>query len=79
MTTTTRGSPPAASGLGRKSGAPAPAHATARSAEIFAEQQQHLFDCVRPLYDDPLAIAAGSGCRVTDYDGREYLDAFAGH
>ena len=51
---------------------------TSHAAEIFAEQQQYIFDCVRPLYDEPLAIAEGSGCRVTDFDGREYLDAFAG-
>ncbi len=49
-----------------------------RSAEIFAEQRRYIFDCVRPLYAEPLAIAEGSGCRVRDYDGREYLDAFAG-
>ncbi|MXW18324.1 MAG: aspartate aminotransferase family protein [Gemmatimonadetes bacterium] len=51
---------------------------TSHAAAIFAQQQQYIFDCVRPLYDEPLAIAEGSGCRVTDYDGREYLDAFAG-
>ncbi|MDE2873820.1 MAG: aspartate aminotransferase family protein [Gemmatimonadota bacterium] len=62
---------------GRKP-ATASGNRTSRSADIFNEQRRHLFDCVRPLYDDPLAIAAGSGCRVTDYDGREYLDAFAG-
>ncbi len=49
-----------------------------RSAELLAEQQRHIFDCVRPLYDEPLALAEGSGCRVRDCDGREYLDLFAG-
>ena len=54
------------------------ASAASYGADIFAEQQRYLFDCVKPLYDEPLAIAEGSGCRVKDYDGREYLDAFAG-
>ena len=49
-----------------------------RGAEVFAEQRKYVFDCVKPLYDEPLAIAEGSGCWVRDFDGREYLDAFAG-
>ncbi len=49
-----------------------------RGAAIFAEQRKYIFDCVIPLYDEPLAIAEGRGCRVRDFDGREYLDAFAG-
>ena len=47
-------------------------------AEILAEQRRHIFQCVKPLYDEPVAIAEGSGCWVRDYDGREYLDAFGG-
>ncbi len=57
---------------------PPPPPAPSRAAGIVAEQRRHLFDCVKPLYDEPLAIAEGSGCRVRDFDGREYLDAFAG-
>ena len=59
---------------------PAPASGTgvSRTPAILADQQRYIFDCVKPLYDEPVAIAKGSGCRVTDYDGREYLDAFAG-
>ena len=49
-----------------------------RGAEVFAEQQKYIFDCVKPLYDEPLAIAGGAGCWVKDFDGREYLDIFAG-
>ena len=49
-----------------------------RGAGIFAEQRKYIFDCVTPLYQEPVAIAEGKGCRVTDADGREYLDAFAG-
>src|SRR4051794_660069 len=29
-------------------------------------------------YEQPIEIAAGKGCRVTDSEGREYLDFFAG-
>jgi len=29
-------------------------------------------------YDQPIEIVSGRGCRVTDADGREYLDFFAG-
>ena len=49
-----------------------------RGAEIFAEQRKYIFDCVTPLYQEPVAIAEGKGCWVKDADGREYLDAFAG-
>ena len=54
------------------------ASAASLGAEVFAEQQKHIFQCVKPLYDEPVAIAEGSGCWVKDYDGREFLDAFAG-
>ena len=54
-----------------------PATATC-GADIFAEQRKYIFDCVTPLYSEPVAIAEGSGSWVRDYDGREYLDAFAG-
>ncbi len=52
--------------------------AASRSARILDGQNQHIFQCVKPLYERPVAIAEGSGCWVKDYDGREYLDAFAG-
>jgi 4-aminobutyrate aminotransferase len=29
-------------------------------------------------YDEPIELASGKGCRVTDAEGREYLDFFAG-
>lgn len=45
---------------------------------LLARQRNALFDCVRPLYAEPVAIAEGSGCWVKDHAGREYLDAFAG-
>lgn len=49
-----------------------------RSAEVWTEQQSVLFACVKPFYGEPLVLTEGSGCRVTDADGREYLDIFAG-
>ena len=55
-----------------------PAVGGARSAALLARQRESLFDCVAPLYAEPVAIAEGSGCWVRDHDGREYLDAFAG-
>lgn len=45
---------------------------------LLARQRNALFDCVKPLYAEPVAIAEGSGCWVKDHAGREYLDAFAG-
>ena len=78
MTTTTRGAPPPAPAVGREPAHGPSAPAPSRGADILAEQRRYLFDCIQPLYDEPVAIADGSGCRVTDYDGREYLDAFAG-
>ena len=79
MSTTLRG----ATGVSRPASPhdhplPADGAAPSRGAAIFAEQRRHLFDCVTPLYDEPVAIAEGSGCWVRDFDGREYLDAFAG-
>ncbi|MGI9628040.1 MAG: aspartate aminotransferase family protein [Longimicrobiales bacterium] len=49
-----------------------------KSSEVWAEQQQHIFDCVRPFYADPLVLSEGSGSWLKDVDGNEYLDAFAG-
>lgn len=52
--------------------------ATSRNLELATEHRKHLFDCVRPLYDEPLALSQGTGCWVEDFDGRRYLDLFAG-
>lgn len=54
------------------------ATAASRGAELLDAQRMHIFDCVRPLYDEPLALEEGSGCWVRDFDGREHLDLFAG-
>ena len=29
-------------------------------------------------YESPIEIVSGSGCRVTDHEGRSYLDLFGG-
>lgn len=47
-------------------------------AEISAKHSEFLFPCVVNYYAEPLAIARGSGLRVTDTEGREYLDFFGG-
>ena len=49
-----------------------------RGAAMFAQQRKYLFDCVQPLYEEPLALDEGSGSWVKDVDGEEYLDLFAG-
>ena len=49
-----------------------------RSSELWDQQRQVLFDCVKPFYGEPLALSEGRGCWVTDMDGQEYLDIFAG-
>ena len=61
------------------SGEPAaPPSPSPRAASLVRRQRQVLFDCVKPLYQEPVALAEGAGCWVKDADGREYLDAFAG-
>ena len=76
MTTSTRGAPAVSIDPGHPE--PSRPPTLSRTPEILAGQNRYIFDCVKPLYDEPVAIAKGSGCRVTGYDGREYLDAFAG-
>ncbi len=51
---------------------------TTRSAEIIAAHREHVFPCVRPLYDVPLVLDEGRGVWVRDADGVEYLDLFSG-
>lgn len=48
------------------------------TAALLARQRNSIFDCIKPLYAEPVAIAEGSGCWVKDHDGHTYLDAFAG-
>ena len=48
------------------------------SAGIKAGQEQYLFPCAAPYYEDPIVIAGAKGVTVVDADGREYLDCFSG-
>ncbi|HUF49304.1 MAG TPA: aspartate aminotransferase family protein [Longimicrobiales bacterium] len=46
--------------------------------EVRAAHDEFVFPALRPYYRDPIVIAQASGVTVTDTDGIEYLDAFAG-
>lgn len=45
---------------------------------INAKHSEYLFPCVLNYYAEPIAFAKGTGVRLTDVDGREYLDFFGG-
>jgi alanine-glyoxylate transaminase/(R)-3-amino-2-methylpropionate-pyruvate transaminase len=49
-----------------------------RGAEIGAKFKRYLFPSNATYYAEPLALESGSGTRVRDFDGREYLDFFGG-
>jgi alanine-glyoxylate transaminase/(R)-3-amino-2-methylpropionate-pyruvate transaminase len=49
-----------------------------RSAEIAEKFKRYLFPSNATYYADPLALESGSGIRVRDFDGRDYLDFFGG-
>lgn len=49
-----------------------------RSAEIAEKFKRYLFPSNATYYADPLALESGSGTRVRDFDGRDYLDFFGG-
>lgn len=56
-----------------------PAHAaTSRTRKLTAAQSDYLYPWVRPYYGEPLALSRGEGVWLTDVDGDEYLDLFAG-
>jgi 4-aminobutyrate aminotransferase len=46
--------------------------------DLLARHRAVLPNWVGLYYDHPLEITSGKGCRVTDADGRSYLDFFAG-
>jgi len=48
------------------------------SAEVRAQHQRYVFPSVATYYDESVVLERGSGARVTDLDGREYLDFFGG-
>ncbi len=45
---------------------------------ILAKQKEFLFPCVINYYSEPIAFTRGQGMRLTDTEGREYLDFFGG-
>jgi alanine-glyoxylate transaminase/(R)-3-amino-2-methylpropionate-pyruvate transaminase len=48
------------------------------SAEVAAKFKRYLFPSSTTYYEEPIALESGSGIRVKDFDGREYLDFFGG-
>jgi len=48
------------------------------SRTVRAKHREFLFPCVANYYEEPVVIAEGHGARVTDVEGREYLDFFGG-
>ncbi len=49
-----------------------------RNAEIAAKFKRYLFPSNATYYAEPLVLESGSGTRVRDFDGRDYLDFFGG-
>jgi 4-aminobutyrate aminotransferase len=47
-------------------------------SELLARHRAVIPNWVGLYYDDPIEITGGKGCRVTDSQGRSYLDFFAG-
>ncbi len=46
--------------------------------DLFARHRAVIPNWVGVYYDQPIEIVSGKGCRVTDSNGRGYLDFFAG-
>ncbi|MGH9068326.1 MAG: aspartate aminotransferase family protein [Acidimicrobiales bacterium] len=47
-------------------------------AELLARHRRVLPSWLSMYYDEPIELVSGHGCRVTDGEGREYLDFFGG-
>src|SRR6201996_2195831 len=47
-------------------------------ADLYARHQAVIPNWVALYYDQPLELTGGKGCRVTDANGKSYLDFFAG-
>ena len=47
-------------------------------SELLARHRAVIPNWVGIYYDEPIEIVSGQGCRVTDADGREYLDLIGG-
>ncbi len=49
------------------------------AAELINDKhRRYIFDAVMNYYETPLPLQRGRGVRLYDFDGREYLDFFAG-
>ncbi|MAE27452.1 MAG: aspartate aminotransferase family protein [Planctomycetes bacterium] len=48
------------------------------SQEVRDAHNKYLFPCVANYYAEPLVLSSGQGRRLTDLDGRQYLDFFGG-
>jgi 4-aminobutyrate aminotransferase-like enzyme len=47
-------------------------------ADLYARHRAVIPNWVALYYDQPIELTGGKGCRVTDANGRSYLDFFAG-
>jgi 4-aminobutyrate aminotransferase-like enzyme len=48
------------------------------ASDVRARQSEFLFPCVANYYKEPVVLTHGSGSRVSDIEGQEYLDFFGG-
>jgi alanine-glyoxylate transaminase / (R)-3-amino-2-methylpropionate-pyruvate transaminase len=48
------------------------------SSDVTRKQRELLFPCVANYYEEPVVIARAEGSRVSDVEGRDYLDFFGG-
>ncbi len=48
------------------------------SNTVRSKHDEFLFPCVANFYEQPVVITKAEGTRVSDLDGREYLDCFGG-
>ena len=48
------------------------------SADVRAKHKEFLFPSVGTYYEEPVCLDSGKGARLTDLDGRTYLDFFGG-
>jgi len=49
-----------------------------KASDVRARHGEFLFPCVANYYQEPVVITRAEGSRVSDIDGREYLDFFGG-
>ena len=45
---------------------------------VLEKHREYMLPAVANYYQEPVALESGSGARVRDFDGREYLDFFGG-